>query len=98
MFSESAHFRPFGSNPFLKPVQTSTIGRGALKFATQFHLYIMNLSNYLFDLFVYFSHLLVMRISPLHAKRQEMTKTDELEFKVYVESIAYIQIQTLGDS
>ena len=25
-------------------------------------------------------------------------KTDELEFKAYVESIAYIQIQTLGDS
>ena len=45
-----------------------------------------------------FSHRLVMRTSPPHVKRQEMMKTDELEFKAYVESIAYIQIQTLRDS
>ena len=34
-FTESAHFGLFGSNPFLKPVQTRTIRRGALRFATQ---------------------------------------------------------------
>ena len=40
----------------------------------------------------------VMRTSPLHVKRQEMMKTDKLEFKAYVELITYIQIRTLGDS
>ena len=62
---------------------------------------LINKFNYLFDLFdlfVSFSHRLVMRTSPPHVKRQEMMKTDELEFKAYVESIAYIQIQTLRDS
>ena len=57
-----------------------------------------NLFNYVFDLIVSFSHLLVMRTSPLHVKRQEMTKIDDLEFKASVELIANIQIQTLGDS
>ena len=33
----------------------------------------INLFNYLFDLFVSFSHLLVTRTSPLRVKRQEKT-------------------------
>ena len=49
-------------------------------------------------LFVSFSHLLVTRTSPPCVKRQEMMKTVELEFKAYVEAIAYIQIRILGDS
>ena len=58
----------------------------------------INLFNYLFDLFIYFSHLLVTKTSPLCVKRQEMMKTVEFKFKAYVELIAYIQIQTLRDS
>ena len=41
----------------------------------------MNLFNYLFDLYTFFSHLLVTRTGPLRVKRQEMMKTVELEFK-----------------
>ena len=53
------------------------------------------------NLFLSFSHLLVTRTSSLlvkRQKRQKMMKTNELEFKAYVESIAYIKIRTLGDS
>ena len=58
----------------------------------------INLLNYLFDLFIYFSHLLITRTGPLCVKRQEIMeimKTVELEFKAYVELNAYIQIRTL---